>query len=742
MTPTPFFLSLRVSATKSLITLVCQVSGFIIGTVPTIVIAVIVAAGGAPAASAQGVSFTGAGAVDFGSANVCPSGKTAPAPCSQTMTLTYSVTASGTLGAPKALTTGAPNLDYTLANGSTCTGSVTQGKTCKVNVTFAPIAPGSRRGAVQIVDSSGNVLATTYIYGSGVGPLIGFLPGQPRSLGTSTGNASLVPSSIATDASGDVFVVDPNRGTPVIKELVAVDGVIPDNPVIKVLTGSGYFPTGLAVDGAGNVFFTDGGWAYTIKNYRAAVRELPAAGGYSTIKTFGVTFVAPVGIAADGSGNVFVGDGNYPASVSEVFAASGYTTSKKLGGDFAFLSPWALTLDNSGNLFVADRNCCPYTGSIFELPASDGYSTVKAINSPGIGGEDGVPGAYGFAIDPAGNLFTILDSHLLVEFLAVDGVLPPSPAIALEYVPTAFVNAMAIDGRGNLYFASYDPMLVQELPFSAPSLTFADTYVGRVSSDSPQSIQIQNQGNATLDVTSFSISPPNWYEVPGSGTPADCATSFSLLPGTGCNVSITFKPTQPDSLTGTLSVVDNSLNLDGGAQSVQLLGEGLTFTPPHIDSLNTNYGAPYSVIYVNGENFSADKGANLVTFNGIAAPVYYSTSTFILATVPGSAASGNLVVTVDGGASNPIAFTVLPMPRVAGISPTSGPVGTVVTISGTNLLDFENHAKVSFNGKHLSILSQSSTTITVAVPYGAVTGEFHVLVNDTGINTSTFTVTK
>jgi hypothetical protein len=163
---TSFFSHLRALTAKSLITLVHKASRFSARAVLAVSIAVLLAAASAPTAAAQTVTYTGA-AVNFGSANVCPSGKTTPAPCSQTVTLTYDITSSGTLGTPHALTTGAPNLDYKLASGSTCTGSVTRGNTCKVNVTFAPNVPGQPNGAVEVVDGSGNVLSSVDIYGTG-----------------------------------------------------------------------------------------------------------------------------------------------------------------------------------------------------------------------------------------------------------------------------------------------------------------------------------------------------------------------------------------------------------------------------------------------------------------------------------------------------------------------------------------------------------------------------------------------
>ncbi len=106
--------------------------------------------------------------VDFESAYACAPGKTVPAPCNQTLTLNFKANTGVTLGAPRVLTGGAPDLDFTLASGSGCTGAFKAGTPCTVNVTFAPLHTGTRNGSVEIADGSGNVLATTPIYGSGL----------------------------------------------------------------------------------------------------------------------------------------------------------------------------------------------------------------------------------------------------------------------------------------------------------------------------------------------------------------------------------------------------------------------------------------------------------------------------------------------------------------------------------------------------------------------------------------------
>jgi sugar lactone lactonase YvrE len=726
---------LRYVAAKSPITLIRTGFALSAGSILVMSVALLGVAANTATASAQTVTFTGAGAVNFGTANVCPSGKTTPAPCNKTLTLNYDVTASGTLGTPQALTTGQSNLDYKIASGTTCTGSVTQGNTCMVNVAFAPIAPGTRSGAVEIVDGSGNVLATTYIYGSGLGPLTSFI--GPEQTLLSFGSSTFFPETVAVDAGGNIFVVYNNNGVVTLAELLAVDGSLPANPVTKVLTEQ-YNPHAVAVDGAGNVFFTT--YSNPPNTPIQSVIEILAAGGYSTAKVVATGFYEPLGIAVDSSGDVFVADtgaNEVPGSIYEIPATGGYSTKKTLGGGFKFAWPVAVAVDGSGNLFVADENA-PDGGVVDELTAAAGYTTVKTIHVSNayLDGPDAI------AIDPAGNLFIGFQTDEGVEeALAVDGVVPSSPAFLsfgnFSLIPTG----IALDSHGNLFAAVPDsPGIVQELVFSnPPSINFSATYVGQTSSDSPQSVQIQNRGNANLAGTGLSIST-NWDLVPGSGTPADCTASFSLAPAVECNISISFEPTEAGDLTGAVTIGDNSLNVPGSSQSIALSGIGSSTTAPSINSLNSTYGAPYSVVILTGTNFGATKGSSTVTFNGIAAPAYKWSNTSITVTVPANATTGNIVVTVDGEASNGFPFTVLPMPVVTGLSPASGPGGTIVTINGRNLLDYKNQATVTYSGIQLQFISQSSTALTVQVPPGNDSNNFHILINDTGINTPVFNV--
>src|SRR5205085_9274271 len=84
-------------------------------------------------------------------------------------------------------------------------------------------------------------------------------------------------------------------------------------------------------------------------------------------------------------------------------------------------------------------------------------------------------------------------------------------------------------------------------------------------------------------------------------------------------------------------------------------------------------------------------------------------------------------------------FTVAP--AVTQLSPTSGPIGSSVTITGTNFGATQGSSTVTFNGTSAtSITSWSATSIVALVPNGAATGNV-VVTAGVASNGSPFTVT-
>ena len=80
--------------------------------------------------------------------------------------------------------------------------------------------------------------------------------------------------------------------------------------------------------------------------------------------------------------------------------------------------------------------------------------------------------------------------------------------------------------------------------------------------------------------------------------------------------------------------------------------------PPSIDSLDPNLGPVGESVTLQGGGFGSSQGSSTVTFNGVAATATNWSDGAITATVPTGAMAGNVVVKVNGSASNGVPFTV------------------------------------------------------------------------------------
>lgn len=158
---------------------------------------------------------------------------------------------------------------------------------------------------------------------------------------------------------------------------------------------------------------------------------------------------------------------------------------------------------------------------------------------------------------------------------------------------------------------------------------------------------------------------------------------------------------------------------------------------PTISSVSPASGSAGTVVAISGTGFSAAT----VTIGGAAA-TFTSSATTITATVPAAATigAGNVVVTVAGFPPASSAFTVVapPPPVISSVSPASGGINSVVTISGTGLAG----ATATIGGAVATVATSSPTSITTTVPATAVVGVGSVVVTSGGgTATSAFTVT-
>ena len=179
-----------------------------------------------------------------------------------------------------------------------------------------------------------------------------------------------------------------------------------------------------------------------------------------------------------------------------------------------------------------------------------------------------------------------------------------------------------------------------------------------------------------------------------------------------------------------------------GTQASNGVSFTVTTPAPTITTLNPTSGAVGSSVVITGTNFGATQGASTVKFNGTTATTTAWSATSITATVPTGATTGNVVVTVNGQASNGVAFTVsTPAPVITSLNPTSGLAGAAVTITGTNFGTTQGTSTVKFDGTTAAVTSWSNTSIAVTVPSGAATGNVVVTVGTQASNGVSFTVT-
>jgi len=156
---------------------------------------------------------------------------------------------------------------------------------------------------------------------------------------------------------------------------------------------------------------------------------------------------------------------------------------------------------------------------------------------------------------------------------------------------------------------------------------------------------------------------------------------------------------------------------------------------PFISLVNVRGGKEGTQVGILGQGFSA---ASVVKFGGtVATTTKLTGKTFILATVPSAALTGKVTVTTGSATLSTIsAFKVTP--TVGGFTPSSGPVGTSVTISGTGLTQA---TKIAFNGVPASFTVNSDSSITAIVPTGATTGRIVVTTQGgSASSTTSFTV--
>jgi Ig-like domain-containing protein/NHL repeat-containing protein len=302
-----------------------------------------------------------------------------------------------------------------------------------------------------VVDSSGNIyvadagnFVVRKVTPAGVVSTFAGTAGTSGNLdGTATGAKFGTLGGIAIDSSSNLYVTDVTNGT--VRKITS-------GGTTSTLVNSGLNqPLGIAVDSANNVYVADSG--------NSVIRKISPAGAVSTFagqvgKSGSATGAAasaqfgyPTGVAVDGATNVYVVDSQYSvilkiaggtvSVLAGVPANPGYNDGAASGALFSH--PYAIASDSGGDLFITDASSL-----VREISAGGAVSTLGGY--PGLSGSldgTGINARFnspqGIAVTSGGVLFVAdTNSETLRQ-----GTLVGLAAPTIQFQPTASTTVAA-----------------------------------------------------------------------------------------------------------------------------------------------------------------------------------------------------------------------------------------------------------------------------------------------------------
>ncbi len=610
---------------------------------------------------------------------------------SSAITYNFNITAGASLGQAAVSMQGAPGKDFINTGADSCSGQtfgVSAG--CGISVTFHPLNSGARSGAIQLVDSSGNSLATAFLSGTGVGPHVAYVPGTVTVLASHLNS----PGGVAVDGNGNVFLSD--TGNNRILELPQSSGSYGN--LIQLPVSGLNIPSGLAIDGAGNL--------YIASNGNDLVFRLPWLGNrYGAQSKVGTGLYGPSSIALDLQGNVYVAETLAQKILQLPWSGNKFLAEVFIGSYVR--EPVGVAVGNNGNLLFSS----PYTNSIAEVPWQVSRYGVQIYVS---NLKTSFPSQI--VTDGNNNLFILDTTKNQVVILPWLG----SSYGAQITVANGFnaPQGLAIDSQGALYVADTGNNQVVKIDLSSTgTLAFPATYVGSTNTGGAQSALVENTGNAPLDLESV-VFPSDFPETSAS----TCTAGLSLNADSGCSLTVDFTPQKAGNpLVEPLSVSSGS---EAPFEEASFSVSGVAI--PQVEQ-SISFPAMPSVIYGAAPvPLVATASSGLVVqYQVLSGPgvILHSGSTYSLRF------SGTGTILVEGmqsgnaqyQAANPVILSVAVSPAVITVAPTNASA-----IYGQAQLSFSYSLTGAVNGENpLNVISGKPVLATSALS-GSAAGSYPI----------------
>ena len=251
-------------------------------------------------------------------------------------------------------------------------------------------------------------------------------------------------------------------------------------------------PYGVAADNAGNVYIADYG------NHR--IRKVDPSGTIITVAGTGTAGFTgdsaaatlaeirnPRGIAVDAAGNIFFSDygnnrirkintsGIITTIAGNADGLPGYCSDGGMADTSHVGFPWGVAVDTAGNVYFADQMNC----RVRKIDTAGIISTIGGMGIAAFGGDGGpatsakIQYPMGVALDDTGNIYVADEGNNRIRKISTSGIIStiagsavygfsgdggPSTAAKLYYP-----QGIAVDGVGNIYIADVNNNRIRKI---------------------------------------------------------------------------------------------------------------------------------------------------------------------------------------------------------------------------------------------------------------------------------------
>jgi uncharacterized protein (TIGR03437 family) len=407
------------------------------------------------------------------------------------------------------------------------------------------------------------------------------------------------PRGVAVNSAGNLYLADTMNG--LIREVSnGVIATVAGNRMQGFAGDNGpatsaplYFPDGIAVDSAGDLYIADTNNNRIRKVSNGVITTVAGNGtpGFSGDNgpATSAQLSNPRSVAVDSAGNLYFPDVNRIRKVSNgVITTVAGNGTQGLGGDHGpaasaqLWDPTGVAVDSAGNLYIAD------TGNNCIRKVSNGViSTVAGNGTPGFSGDNGpatsaqLVDPEGVAVDSAGNVYIADSYNNRIRLLTPAAGTGQAPTIMSVVNAASYIGGPISPGEVVTIFGTGIGPATAAYATTDPATGKLTTMIGGVQVllsgiAAPMIYASNTQVSAVVPYEmAFVANSPVSIEYAGESSNSDQLTVAAAAPGL-------FAQNSSGSGPGAILNQDNSLNGPGHAAAkgsivqVYMTGEGQT----------------------------------------------------------------------------------------------------------------------------------------------------------------------